>query len=98
MEQSDTDKADVIKKHIAYEAQLIELNGVMVSNLESHKHDLKVTSDQHQNINKQIESITNQIAVKMKDVLEQKQRLEDELAEARAETEKIRKVMFIGYQ
>jgi hypothetical protein len=34
----------------------------------------------------------------MKDVLEQKQRLEDELAEARAETEKIRKVMFIGYQ
>lgn len=54
MEQSDSDKAEVIKKHIAYEAQLIELNGVMVSNLESHKHDLKVTSDQHNNINNEI--------------------------------------------
>lgn len=75
MEQCDSDKAETIKKHIAYEAQLIELNGVMISNLESHKHDLKVTSDQHHNINNEIESITNQIAVKMKDVLEQKQRL-----------------------
>lgn len=34
----------------------------------------------------------------MKDVLDQKQRLEDELADARAETEKIRRTMFIGYQ
>ena len=34
----------------------------------------------------------------MRDVLEQKQRLEDELEEARAETERIRKTMFVGYQ
>lgn len=58
----------------------------MQSNLESHKHDLKVTSDQQQSLNKEIEAITQQIAIKMKDVLEQKQRMEDELAEARAET------------
>jgi predicted nucleic acid-binding Zn-ribbon protein len=70
----------------------------MQSNLESHKHDLKIAADQNQNINKEIESITQQIGIKMKDVLEQKQRLEEELAEARAETERIRKRMFVGYQ
>lgn len=52
LEQSDSDKAEVIKKHIAYEAQLIELNGVMQSNLESHKHSLKIAADLNQSINK----------------------------------------------
>lgn len=49
-------------------------------------------------INKQIDTITNQIAVKIKDVLEQKQKVQDELTEARAQTERIRKTMFSGYQ
>jgi hypothetical protein len=34
-----------------------------------------VTGEQHQSINNEIEAITAQIAVKIKDVLEQKQRV-----------------------
>lgn len=98
LQQSDNENSEVIKKHIAYQVELIESNSVIVSNLQMHKHDIKTNNDKVMMFNRELEAVVNQIGLKMKDVLDQKSKLEKELLEARQETQKIRKSMFVGYQ
>ena len=47
---------------------------------------------------KEFESYNKEVGNKLKQLLTQKEKLEEELAEAKEETEKIRKEMFVKYQ
>lgn len=53
---------------------------------------------QFHNINSEIEKFNNEVELRIRKIMREKERLEQELSEAKTETERIRKEMFTGYQ
>ena len=53
---------------------------------------------QFHNINSEIDKFNNEVELRIRKIMREKERLEQELSEAKTETERIRKEMFTGYQ
>lgn len=77
---------------------MIELNATLSKNQEKHESELKKEKLYQEQMVKEFESYNKEVGNKLKQLLTQKEKLEEELAEAKEETEKIRKEMFVKYQ